>query len=61
MTLLTGIGFQWWLVPLGVLVWIILWTARFAVIEDGLGVLGLATLAFVVAAWQLGPDPKARR
>jgi NRAMP (natural resistance-associated macrophage protein)-like metal ion transporter len=59
LTLVTGMGFQWWILPIGAVIWLILWTARFAVIEDGLGVLGLVTLAFVVSAWQLHPEPRA--
>jgi Mn2+/Fe2+ NRAMP family transporter len=59
LTLVTGIGFQWWTLPLGASIWIVLWTARFAVIEDGLGILGLVTVAFVVAAWQMHPEPIA--
>jgi Mn2+/Fe2+ NRAMP family transporter len=54
--LLTGIGFQWWILPIGVVVWLVLWLSGFAVIEYGLGLLGLVTLAFVVSAWQLKPD-----
>jgi Mn2+/Fe2+ NRAMP family transporter len=54
--LLTGIGFQWWILPIGVVVWLVLWLSGFAVIEYGLGLLGLVTLAFVVSAWQLQPD-----
>lgn len=54
--LLTGIGFQWWILPIGLSVWLILWCSGFALIEDGIGLLGLVTLAFVAAAWRLGPD-----
>ena len=54
--LLTGIGFQWWILPIGVLAWLVLWTCGFAVIEYGIGILGLVTLCFVVSAWKLGPD-----
>ena len=54
--LLTGIAFQWWLLPIGVVVWLVLWVSGFAVVEYGLGLLGLVTLAFIVAAWKLGPD-----
>jgi Mn2+/Fe2+ NRAMP family transporter len=54
--LLTGVGFQWWVVPVVVVVWLALWLSNFAIIEDGFGVLGLITLSFVVAAWTLGPD-----
>jgi Mn2+/Fe2+ NRAMP family transporter len=54
--LLTGVGFQWWILPLALLVWLILWSFGFGVIEYGLGLLGLVTLSFVAAAWQLGPS-----
>ena len=54
--LLTGIGFQWWILPIGLLIWLLLWTSGFSVIEYGIGLLGLITLSFVVAAWKLGPD-----
>jgi Mn2+/Fe2+ NRAMP family transporter len=54
--LLTGISFQWWILPTGLVVWLILWFSGFAVVEYGLGLLGLITLAFVASAWKLGPD-----
>jgi Mn2+/Fe2+ NRAMP family transporter len=54
--LITGVGFQWWIVPIGLLVWTVLWTLGFGPIEYGLGVLGLVTLSFVYSAWQLHPD-----
>ena len=45
------------LVPfVGLLVWLILWRARFSVMENVLGLLGLALVVFAVAFWQLGPD-----
>jgi Mn2+/Fe2+ NRAMP family transporter len=54
--MLTGVGFQWWILPLGVVAWLILWFGNFSVIEDGIGLLGMVTLSFVVAAWRLHPD-----
>jgi Mn2+/Fe2+ NRAMP family transporter len=54
--LLTGAGFQWWVLPAALLVWAILWFSRFSVVEYGIGMLGLLTLSFVLAAWRLGPD-----
>ena len=54
--LLTGVGFQWWVVPTAGLVWAILWFSRFSIVEYGIGLLGLVTLSFVLAAWRLGPD-----
>lgn len=53
--LLTGVGFQWWIVPVGLAAWIVLWLSGFGFIEYGLGLLGLITLAFVVSAWELHP------
>jgi Mn2+/Fe2+ NRAMP family transporter len=45
------------LVPLvAVVVWLILWKARFSIMENVLGLLGLALVVFVVALWQLDPD-----
>jgi Mn2+/Fe2+ NRAMP family transporter len=54
--LLTGVGFQWWILPLGLGIWLLLWLSGFSVIEYGIGLLGLVTLSFVLAAWRLGPD-----
>jgi Mn2+/Fe2+ NRAMP family transporter len=56
--LLTGVGFQWWILPLGVTIWLLLWLSGFSVIEYGIGMLGLITLSFVAAAWKLGPNVK---
>lgn len=45
------------LVPfVGLLVWAVLWRARFSVLEDVLGLLGLALVVYTVALWKLGPD-----
>ncbi len=45
------------IVPLvGLLVWLLLWRAKFSAIENVLGFLGLALVVFAVALWQLGPD-----
>jgi Mn2+/Fe2+ NRAMP family transporter len=54
--LLTGVGFQWWIVPVGLAAWLVLWWCGFGVIEYGVGMLGLVTLSFVYAASQLHPD-----
>jgi Mn2+/Fe2+ NRAMP family transporter len=40
----------------GLLVWAVLWRAKFSVMENVLGILGLCLVVFVVAVWQLGPD-----
>jgi len=57
--LMSGIGFQWWLLPAAAAGWLIIWLGSFAVIEDGLGLLGLITLSFVIAAWRLHPPAAA--
>ncbi|HEY0891099.1 MAG TPA: divalent metal cation transporter [Nocardioides sp.] len=45
------------LVPaVALLVWLILWRGRFSVMEDVLGLLGLALVVFAVALVHLGPD-----
>jgi Mn2+/Fe2+ NRAMP family transporter len=54
--LLTGIGFQWWIPVVVLVAWVVLWLSNFGVIEYGIGLLGLVTLSFVVAAWKLQPD-----
>ena len=36
--------------------WLILWKARFSIMENVLGLLGLSLVVFVVALWQLDPD-----
>jgi Mn2+/Fe2+ NRAMP family transporter len=53
--LVAGSSFVVWIVPFALLVGVIFWTAGFAVIEDGVGLLGLVTLSFVFAAWKLHP------
>jgi Mn2+/Fe2+ NRAMP family transporter len=54
--LLTGLGFQWWILPVSALVWLVLWSGTFSLIENGIGLLGCVTLCFVVSAWLLHPD-----
>ncbi len=54
--LLTGIGLGWWVAPVALTVWLLLWLGSFSLLENGISLLGLVTLAFVVAAVQLRPD-----
>ncbi|RNL78975.1 NRAMP family divalent metal transporter [Nocardioides marmorisolisilvae] len=45
------------IVPLvGLMVWLVLWRAKFSLMENVLGLLGLALIVFAVALWKLGPD-----
>src|SRR4051812_13614973 len=57
--LATGIGFQWWAIPVAFVAWLLLWKGTFGLIEKGVSALGLVALCFVVAAVMLKPDWKA--
>jgi Mn2+/Fe2+ NRAMP family transporter len=48
--LVTGIRFSWFAMPVAVLLWLFLWRAKFNTIENSTSMLGMITLAFVVAA-----------
>lgn len=52
----TGIKYQWWAVPVGLVTWLIIWKGTFSFIEQGVSLLGLVTLCFVVAVWKLQPE-----
>jgi Mn2+/Fe2+ NRAMP family transporter len=54
--LLTGIHFTWWVIPVVVLCWLLLWNGNFGIVEYGVSALGLITLVFVVAAIKLHPN-----
>ncbi|TPM34586.1 divalent metal cation transporter [Mesorhizobium sp. B2-3-4] len=54
--LASGIGFQWWALPVAFIAWLLLWKGTFGLIEKGVSLLGLVTLCFVVAAVILKPD-----
>src|SRR3982750_1378595 len=40
----TGVGFQWWAVPVAFLIWLLIWKGTFSFIEDGVSILGLVTV-----------------
>lgn len=54
--LVTGISFQWWALPVAFAIWLLLWKGTFGLIENGVSLLGLITLAFVVATFKLRPS-----
>lgn len=49
--LVTGLPVSLWALPVAALVWLFLWRTSFSAIENSTSLLGLVTLAFVVAAW----------
>ena len=53
--LVTGISFRWWAIPVGFLTWLFLWKGTFSVIENGVSLLGMVAVVFVLAAWKLHP------
>ncbi len=53
--LVTGIHFRWWVIPTGFLTWLLLWKGSFGLIENGVSLLGMVAIAFLVAAWKLDP------
>jgi Mn2+/Fe2+ NRAMP family transporter len=54
--LATGIALPVWAIPVLLLAWALLWYTNFSVIENGVSLLGLVTIAFAVAAAKLHPD-----
>jgi Mn2+/Fe2+ NRAMP family transporter len=57
--LVTGIGFQWWALPVGFVLWLLLWKGSFGLIENGGSLLGLVTLCLVAGAVLLHPHWRA--
>jgi len=53
--LVTGLPTALWALPVAVLMWLFLWRATFGTIENSTSLLGLITLAFVVAAFRHHP------
>ncbi|HEY0557961.1 MAG TPA: divalent metal cation transporter [Thermoanaerobaculia bacterium] len=53
--LITGLPVPFWALPVSVLLWLFLWRSTFGAIENSSSLLGLITLAFVVAAWHHHP------
>ncbi|MEH2274026.1 MAG: divalent metal cation transporter [Nostoc sp.] len=54
--LVTGISFQWFALPVAFAIWLLLWKGTFGLIENGISLLGLITLVFVVATFKLHPS-----
>jgi Mn2+/Fe2+ NRAMP family transporter len=56
LNLATGWSIPAWTIPAAFLAWLLLWKATFGVIENGVSLLGLVTLVFLVAALKAHPD-----
>ena len=54
--LASSLNYLLWVPVVGILVWVVLWRVRFALLENAFGLAGLALIVFAVAVWQLGPD-----
>jgi Mn2+/Fe2+ NRAMP family transporter len=53
--LVTGLPTAIWALPVGILMWLFLWRATFGTIENSTSLLGLITVAFVIAAFRHHP------
>jgi Mn2+/Fe2+ NRAMP family transporter len=53
--LVSGLPTPFWALPVAVLTWLFLWRSTFSTIENSTSLLGLITLAFVVAAFRHHP------
>jgi Mn2+/Fe2+ NRAMP family transporter len=54
--LATGVSIPVWAIPVLLLAWALLWYTNFSVIENGVSLLGLVTVAFAVGAAKLHPN-----
>ncbi|WP_430646856.1 NRAMP family divalent metal transporter [Agromyces sp. GXS1127] len=54
--LATSVGPGWWIPVAAFGVWIVVWRAKFDLLENVTGLLGLALIAFAVALFLLAPD-----
>jgi Mn2+/Fe2+ NRAMP family transporter len=57
--LATGVSFRAWALPVAFVLWLLLWIGTFSVIENGVALLGLVTVAFVVGAVRQHPPLEA--
>jgi len=54
--LATSVWSYFWIPFTAAAVWLVLWRAKFSLVENTFGLLGLALVVFGVALWHLGPD-----
>ncbi len=53
---LTGIEVRVWAIPIALLLWLTIWAGTLDFIEDSTALLGLVSIAFVIAALKMHPD-----
>ena len=54
--LATSVNYLLFVPTIGVALWLMIWRVKFSILENTLGLLGLALIVFAVALWQLHPD-----
>jgi Mn2+/Fe2+ NRAMP family transporter len=54
--LATSVNYLLWVPVVAVVLWVALWRAKFSVLENVFGLIGLALIVFVIAFFRLGPD-----
>jgi len=54
--LLTGIDVKVWAFPVAIVLWFAIWVGTLDILENATSLLGLVTIAFVVAAVKMHPD-----
>lgn len=54
--LATSVHHVFWVPFTAAAVWIVLWRAKFDLVENVFGLMGLALVVFAVALWHFGPD-----
>jgi Mn2+/Fe2+ NRAMP family transporter len=54
--LATSVNYLLWVPIVAFLVWLVVWRVKFDIMENVLGLAGLALVVAAVALWRLGPD-----
>src|SRR5512144_767741 len=49
--LVTGIDYRWFVPFVAFALWLLIWLGTFSIVQNGVSLLGLITLAFVVGMW----------
>jgi manganese transport protein len=53
---LTGLNYLFWVLPLGVAVWFVMWRVKFSRMERTFGLIGLALLVVIYGVWHADAD-----